>query len=207
MEKLPLFNVNFYKFECQDDLTDDVLSIVQKNNWRNNMSNMTSSNDLFFHKELFDWFDDCIIQVKNTIGLPKNISLPITSCWANKNEKLNGHHIHLHPNSILSGIFYLSSHLSGETMFSIPNYWMKDLTHLYFKNPLLPGYNNKIIPVKSTLIIFPSHVSHSVLGLRENETRYTISFNTYLDGEIADGAQKSRLHLKPKSVRDWHNET
>ena len=42
----------------------------------------------------------------------KNISnsdqrLVITQCWANKNPPGSKHHEHVHPNSILSGVFYL----------------------------------------------------------------------------------------------------
>ena len=42
----------------------------------------------------------------------KNISqsdqrLVVTQCWANKNPPGSKHHEHVHPNSILSGVFYL----------------------------------------------------------------------------------------------------
>ena len=33
--------------------------------------------------------------------------LVITQCWANKNPPGSRHHEHVHPNSILSGVFYL----------------------------------------------------------------------------------------------------
>ena len=33
--------------------------------------------------------------------------LVITQCWANKNPPGSKHHEHVHPNSILSGVFYL----------------------------------------------------------------------------------------------------
>lgn len=207
MEELPLFNINLCKFTCDDALTDKILEVVKQIDWRHNMSNKISDDDLFFHPELFDWFDECILTVKKKIGIPDSVDLPITSCWANKTEKLNAHHFHSHSNSVMSGIFYLTSHLSGETRFTTTNYWVKDITPFMFMNPLPENIHAKILPVKSTLILFPSHIQHSVMALKQVETRYTISFNTYLTGEIQDGKNKCRLDLKSKSVRDWHNET
>lgn len=206
METLPIFNLNFYKFTCEDALTDQVLELAKKSKWLKNGSNEISADDLFFHPELHDWFDKCILSVKEKIGLPNAVDLPITSCWVNKAVKLNGHLDHAHPNSVISGVFYLSSHQSGATVFSAPNYWLKDPLHFQWANPLPESYQTKILPVKSTLILFPSHLWHSVLGLKENETRYTVSFNTYLSGEIDDDRHRTRLYLKSKSVRDWHNE-
>jgi hypothetical protein len=207
MEDVPVFNINFYKFTCDDSLTDQVLDILKEISWKRNASNLISTDDLFFHRDLFDWFDQCILSTKKKIGIPDSVNLPITSCWANKTGKLSGHHKHIHSNSVISGIFYLTSHVSGETGFASPNYWLKDIQHMHFLTDLPESYLSKILPVKSTLILFPSHMPHSALALKENEDRYTISFNTYLDGDIDDGKQRARLHLKSKSVRDWHNET
>lgn len=207
METLPVFNIDFYKFTCDDALTDKILEVVKQSSWRLNSSNKIADDDLFFHPELFDWFDECILTVKKKIGIPDSVDLPITSCWANKTEKLNAHHLHVHPNSVISGIFYLTSHLSGETSFTTTNYWIKDISHFSFMAPLPDRVQAKISPVKSTLILFPSNISHSVKALKELETRYTISFNTYLSGIIDNGKNKCRLQMNTKSVRDWHNET
>lgn len=205
MELYPLFNLNIAKFTCDDTLTDDVLRQVEKLEWRANKSNLVSQNDLFFHRELFDWFDLCLSQVHKEIGLPHDVKLPITSCWANKSNKLNAHHGHNHSNSIVSGIFYLSSHTSGATIFNYTNIWVDSISHLKFKQALpLMTNTAKVLPEKSTLLIFPSNIWHSVAGLSSNETRYSISFNTYLDGEVDDHTSNCRLEIRTKSVRDFY---
>jgi uncharacterized protein (TIGR02466 family) len=210
METIPLTNINtFYKFTCDDSFTDRILETVkQEIKWEKNSSNQISEDDLFFHQELFDWFEECILSVKEKIGIPNTIDLPITSCWANKANKMQGHHTHKHPNCVLAGVFYLTSHNSGETLFEIPNHWLASISNFSFGNKSsLHNYGFKMLPKKSTLVIFPAYLGHSVLGLRENETRYTLSFNTYISGEIDGGENRTRLHLNPKSVRDWHNKT
>jgi len=210
MEPIPFNSIStFYKFTCDDSLTERVLEAVQQQiKWKNNGSNSIAQEDLFFHSELFDWFDECVLAVRDKVGLPKNLDLPITGCWANKATKLQGHHMHSHLNCILGGVFYLTSHSSGETVFEIPNEWFKNVPSTFrFVDDTVAGFNFKIPPKKSTLLIFPAHLRHSVLALKENETRYTVSFNTFFNGEVDNGTSKSRLHLTCKSVRDWHNET
>lgn len=204
MNLIQAFSLNFYEFSCDDKLTDRILSIVEKNNWKTNVSNNVSNDDLFFDTELFDWFDSCLETVKDDLGFSQDISLPITSCWANKTNKLQAHHYHHHSNSFISGIFYLTSHSSSETVFSLPNFYLKEFASHRFKDKQKSNNIFKILPKKSTLVLFPSYVMHSVLGMSKLETRYTLAFNTYIKGEIDDGESRCRLFLQPKSVRDYY---
>jgi uncharacterized protein (TIGR02466 family) len=174
--------------------------LIEKEQWSNNINNKMSQ-DNFFDLELYDWFDDCIDKARNKIGLPETIKLPIVSCWANKNSKLQSHHHHSHPNSFLSGIFYLTTHDHSPTIFNIPSVWNQQLQYYKFDQGSVGGYENKIYPKKSTLILFPSHVQHKVSVMKEQETRYTISFNTFLQGEISSNIS-TKLFLQTRSVRD-----
>lgn len=209
MEPLPLKDINtLYKFVCSDELTDRVLERIKtEQEWLRNARNNISKDDFFFDSELFDWFDECIFKVKEKVGLPKNLDLPITSCWLNKATKLQAHHLHAHQNSVISGVFYLTTHLSGETYFEIPNHWLTYNSGFNYVNKPLVNFPFKILPTKSTLILFPATLNHSVLGLTKNEVRYTLSFNTFYSGEVDDGNNRTRLVLKPQTVRDYHSET
>lgn len=206
MKKLDIFSISFYEFSCHDSLTDRILSLVKQESWQKNTANHVTNHDLFYDSELFDWFDNCIESVKTNIGLSKEISLPITSCWANKTSKMEAHHTHHHSNSFMSGIFYLTSHDSAPTFFTYPNYWLQKFADYKFKTPI-GDIQNKIYPKKSTLVLFPSHILHSVIGMKDNADRYTIAFNTFLNGEIDDGSMRCRLNLRAKSVREIINET
>ena len=200
-------NLFFYQFECNDNLTDKILNNVKNLSWIHNNSNLGTYSDNFFDEELISWFEQCIDQAKTKIGLGEDIKLPITICWPNKTTKLQAHHYHKHPNSFLSGIFYLTSHSDSPTVFTFPNAWITEFSGVNFENTIKNNYF-KIYPKKSTLILFPSNVHHSVYGHKERETRYTISFNTFFSGSIyKDPFTKQRLQLSVKTLRDLVNET
>lgn len=206
MEKFTASTIDFLTFTASDILTDKILNIAKTYQYRKNVSNQVSISDLFYDEELFEWLDNCLTEAKLTIGLPDDISLPITTCWLNKTTKLESHHIHSHANSFLSGIFYLTEHEASPTVFHFSNYWLKDFTNYKFQKSI-SGYQTKFFPKKSTLILFPSYVNHSVIGMNKNEDRYTIAFNTFLSGEIENGVDRCRLSLKAQSVREKLNET
>lgn len=202
LKEITVFPINFFEFMCDDSLTDTLLEKVKKLEYRPNHRNQVSITNSFYDKNLFDWFSTCLDEARTKIGLSNKLSFDITSCWVNRTYRMQGHHLHGHPNSIVSGIFYLTSHDSSATIFKLPNYWMKNFDHYFFSNAF-PDFNARIFPKKSTLILFPSHLSHSVSSLTKNEERYTISFNTFLSGEINDGLDnRSGLHIKTKKVED-----
>jgi len=206
MDQIDIFQTNFYRFVCSDELTEKVLEKVKTLKYKKNSLNQITCDDLLYDEELFDWFDSCLNKVKNQIGLPSNITIPITSCWANKSKKLMAHHKHNHPNSFISGIFYLTDHGCAPTIFYEQNCWTKKLNKFFsIDDNKFVESTKKIYPKKSTLILFPSYVSHSVAVVNTNEERYTISFNTYISGFINQGKNNnSRLEIKIKSVRDHY---
>lgn len=206
MNILSIFQTEFFTFSCDELLTDRILELVKKEYYTKNISNTTSSNDLFFDKELFDWFDGCLNEAKQKIGYPSNVSLPITSCWTNKSKKMMAHHTHSHPNSIISGVFYLTDHDCAPTIFYQENIWTKNVEKCFFidKSAFSKNITSKIYPKKSTLILFPSDIEHSVPAVSSNEERYTIAFNTYVSGLVNHGLEKCRLEIKAKSVRDHY---
>lgn len=203
LTEIPLFSVNLFEFKCEDQLTEKILEKVKQLEFQPNSSNYTSKTDLFYDKEMFSWLNTCVDEVRKNIGLDNKINLDITACWANKANRMQAHHLHSHSNSVLSGVFYLSSHDSAATVFKMPNYCLSHFSDWNFTVPV-PERTAKIYPKKSTLIIFPSYIKHSVVTLNKNEERYTISFNTFFSGEINDGDRGTRLHIKTKKVEDWY---
>jgi uncharacterized protein (TIGR02466 family) len=207
MNTIPIFQTNFFTFLCEDQLTDRILELAKNKSYVSNNSNKITDDDYFFDKELFNWFDDCLEKAKIKLGFPEHITLPITTCWTNKTTKLMGHHKHRHPNSFISGIFYLTTHDSSPTIFYQNNFWISEINNQFkidkntFREHIDTG---KIYPKKSMLILFPSNTVHSVNGLPKNEERFTVSFNTYISGVIDGSPDKCRLELIPKSVRDYH---
>jgi hypothetical protein len=96
-------------------------------------------------------------------------------------------HLHLHPQSIVSGILYFSDEESGKTIFKAPNPWYKvqieNFLQLTNKNSQL-FLKQEIKPERGKLILFPSTVLHEVGVHTGNHSRYTLAFNTFVSGEF-----------------------
>jgi len=219
MNTISPISIPFYEFTADQELTNDVLEDVKKLNFeKHNVGNKISyGNDFYYHPKLFEFFDKCLLELKTILKLEEKLELTIVSCWANKNSKLQYHHYHLHPNSIVSAIFYLTTHESGNTVFAIPDPWYKDINSqpgfmaCSINNgatygETLPQLSGKNKPVSGKLVLFPSHVKHKVLPLTSNEDRYTISFNTFVSGVLGENNHSVYLNLKAKSVREMVEE-
>jgi uncharacterized protein (TIGR02466 family) len=203
-----------YEFTCDDKLIDRIVSTVPnvpfvQNQGNTINGNMVSETDLFYDAELHEWFNSCIEEAKKSLHIPKEVNLEITSCWVNKTKKLQIHHRHAHPNSFMSGTLYLSDeHSGGISEFITENLWWNNFKWLSFANSTnARTINQKYVPQKGKLLLFPSGVLHGVTAMIDNSTRYSIAFNTFFSGPISDTEKgRTRLELKSKSVAD-HNET
>ena len=137
----------------------------------------------------------------------KNISqsdqrLVITQCWANKNPPGSKHHEHVHPNSILSGVFYLKQ---DKTL--PPIQFSKSMQHAMKLDP--KKYNNLnsetfLLPcVDGELLLFPSSLKHSVPTNVGKEARISLSFNTFSVDTL--GSKESLTHLDLRKMMNEHN--
>lgn len=107
----------------------------------------------------------------------------ITQSWANKNEKGQSHHEHVHPNSIISGVFYFQI---DERL--PPIEFKKDNQNQFSLN--IRNFNNFnshkfLLPLNSgELILFPSTLTHSVPANKSDQERISLSFNTFAKNNI-----------------------
>jgi len=137
----------------------------------------------------------------------KNISqsdqrLVVTQCWANKNPPGSKHHEHVHPNSILSGVFYLKQ---DKTL--PPIQFAKAIQGAMKLDP--KKYNNLnsetfLLPcVDGELLLFPSNLKHSVPTNMGKEARISLSFNTFSVDTL--GSKDSLTHLDIRKMMNEHN--
>jgi len=197
MQFVEVFKFPIYSFTCDEKITNEVLSEVEKLDYRANVSNQVSIGD-FYHKELICWFDQCLNEIKTANQIDSNIDFPITGCWANKTAKLMKHHAHSHPNSFLSGIFYLTENTGSETVFVLENFLNKHYSGFNIGPEVITG---SVAPTKGTLIVFPSYLTHSVNVLKSNEFRYTIAFNAFIQGTLST-KNTTQLTLKTTSLHE-----
>ena len=123
--------------------------------------------------------------------------LVVTQCWTNRNPPNSKHHEHVHPNSIISGVFYFRQ---SKTL--PPIQFSKSIQEGIKLNPEKYNQLNSetfLLPmVDGELVLFPSSLRHSVPFNKGNETRYSMSFNTFCIDEL--GSRDSLTHLNIKEL-------
>ena len=152
-------------------------------------------------KNLKDFFYESLNKFTKNISQSEQ-RLVITQCWANKNPPGSKHHEHVHPNSILSGVFYLRQ---DKTL--PPISFSKTQQHAMKLDP--KKYNNLnsetfLLPcVAGELLLFPSNLKHSVPLNLGKEARLSMSFNTFSVDTL--GSEESLTHLDIRRIMNEHN--
>lgn len=127
--------------------------------------------------KLKSFFEDRIEMYMNYVW-GSSTELIITQSWINKSSFGQEHQEHSHPNSILSGVFYFALDDDMPCMkFQRPH-----PGNLLLKYHTLNERNNyhRLVPAKTAeLILFPSDLRHSVSRNTSNNTRISLSFNTF----------------------------
>ena len=149
---------------------------------------------LLKHKELSkiqDFICESLNKYTKNILVTKQ-RLVVTQCWTNRNPPGSKHHEHVHPNSIISGVFYFR-----QTKTLPPIQFSKSIQDSFKLNPekfnLLNAETFLLPMVDGELVLFPSSLRHSVPFNKGNETRYSMSFNTFSIDEL--GSKESLTHL------------
>ena len=117
--------------------------------------------------------------------------LDITQAWIQRNLKTTFTHQHIHPNSIISGVFYFKNNNHTGISFGKDN--VARLTLLKYKTTRLNSESFTLYPKTGDLVLFPSHLTHSVPINRKEEDRYCLAFNTFCFGEL--GSMVDSTHL------------
>lgn len=196
----------YYEYKAPQNLAEEVLQEIKKLHFSNNVYNLvgdSKKNLGYYNLNLFNFIDICLLDIKSKL-FSEEINLNIISCWANKTTKGQKHHRHSHINSIMSGIFYLTSHPTGETVFYQPNPWFyleRMQIFRFSKDVSLLDLKQEVKPQKGNLVIFPSQVEHSVNENKDEEDRYTIAFNVFFSGVLGSNNISTYLKLKPNASK------
>lgn len=195
-----LVSVPYYEFQAPDSLMNKLIEIVNNINFIKSEFNKVSETSLNI-PDLENWINQCLHDVQIKVFPKLTSKLKITGMWANKSSKMQYHHKHSHANSIVSGILYLTDSIKGgNTIFYMKDPWYQIHNDGHI---LLDPNGNSTIEIQSNiqpkygkLIIFPSTIQHNVTPIIDNSIRYTIAFNTFLDGNIGNSRNATMLHLK-----------
>jgi uncharacterized protein (TIGR02466 family) len=123
---------------------------------------------------------DIIDETANTIikDLGFNIQLGLGASWAMINQTNASNQIHDHPNSVLSGVYYVNV---PEPVSQIRFYDPRHVKTFYIPdNITLNDYSSEVaayVPKAGTFLLFPSWLKHSVAPNLSDEDRISVSFN------------------------------
>ena len=128
----------------------------------------------------FDWVKECLNDYKDWLKLDTE-ELKISLSWANICKNSEGLHPHCHPNSWISGIYYVTNNPS-------PTVFLNPLNPLTKQGILVQSSTPEFEPKQwggnfsaGDMILFPSWLHHYVIP-QENYKRVTISFNVMPSG-------------------------
>ena len=196
--------VQIYKYE---DSIEKELKYIEDIEWLPQVANgnfKTKDSYLTKHESLkgiTSFFKECIDDYCNTI-INSEQRLVITQLWGNRNPKGSKHHEHVHPNSIISGVFYLRQDPKlPPIQFSKSNQDSMKLDPRKYNT-----YNAEtfLLPCTSgELILFPSNLRHSVPTNMGEEERISLSFNTFSIDAL--GSEENLTHLDIRRIMNESN--
>tara|TARA_B110000467_G_scaffold52453_1_gene48019 strand:- start:169 stop:792 length:624 start_codon:yes stop_codon:yes gene_type:complete len=200
MEKMDLIGafpipIQIYRYEYS---IEKELKYIENLEWRGNASNSTSMDGYLNEHESLNsvtsFFKECLNDYCDTI-LNSDQRLVITQQWANRNPKGSEHPIHTHPNSIISGVFYLRQNPTLP-----PIYFFNDNMDTFGLHPrehnCYTSGSFDVICESGELIMFPSSLRHSVPVNTGEEDRISLAFNTFCADVMGREDQVSLLDIR-----------
>lgn len=187
--------VAYFKFR---DFTEDEKQAFNTFAQVKNIGNVSSKDKYVLENKnlasIKTFIEKCLqTYVDKILETEDDIHLYVTQSWVNWTTTSGYHHTHAHPNSIISGVLYLTTESGDKISFVNNTYRQIALTPKNFNNWNSDNWN---IPVRSgDLLLFPSSLSHCVPTLERNGVRASLSFNTFLKGDFGVLENANRLTL------------
>ncbi len=124
----------------------------------------------------------------------KNVKPYITQSWLNYNVKNTNHHKHDHPNSLVSGVFYVNADKKNDTITFLNQNYLPISPQIREFNTW--NASNWDVSVETgAIFLFPSSLMHKVKNKKENGTRISLSFNVFIKGILGEKEKLTELIL------------
>jgi uncharacterized protein (TIGR02466 family) len=197
-----LFPTPIYMLNIDRTFTKQELQFVdnQKNKCTNNQGNINTKDNYILNRKEFKnikkFLDKHCKDYLDTIICPKNnIELYITQSWLNYTEENQYHHIHAHPNSVVSGVLYFDCDKENDKILFSSNKGYQQI------KPEIKDFNiwNSetwwFALETGQLVMFPSSTTHQVETKKGTNTRISLAFNTFYKGTIGSNSNLTELIL------------
>lgn len=194
-----LFPIPIGMIELDRSLSKKEMLFFNTLDTRPNSGNTTSRDNNILNNstltKLRSWIEDQLQEFFLSVFNPKSsVSLKITQSWVNYSTPGQFHHKHAHPNSFISGVFYIQTNPQDKIFFSREEY--QQIKILPKNWNIWNSDSWWYEAIQGRLILFPSSLTHMVPRVEGNETRISLSFNTFPIGLLGEEAELTELKLE-----------
>jgi len=196
-----IFPTPVYISKLNRELNKKELSFIDKtklDTYKNEGNTTSKDNYILNNKEFKDLKKELDLKVQDyfdkVICPANNITPYITQSWLNYTETNQYHHKHEHPNSLVSGVFYINCHQEHDKIKFFNN------TYKTIK-PEVKDWNiwnseSWWFTVKTgDVILFPSSLTHMVETKQGDNTRISLAFNVFIKGTFGSNENLTELIL------------
>ena len=189
--------VGFY--ELDKPVTEKELQFIKDLETRANDGNTTSVDNYLLKskemKRIAAFIDKSVQDYFQEVYAPKHKVKPyVTQSWANYTNKGQYHHKHSHPNSFISGVFYVAADPAKDRIYFYKDgYQQIKVTTENWNHWNSESWWYEVGAGK--VVLFPSNLTHMVETVQSEDTRISIAFNTFLEGVIGDSQNLTELLL------------
>lgn len=131
----------------------------------------------------------------NILKMNQNIEIYMTNSWVNYNDQYTTHVRHNHSNSLISGVFYIDGSNFFHTRFCRKENLL-NWDFNYTENNIFNTDEINVESEKNHMILFPSTCYHAAPTNVNEERRISLSFNTWIRGNIGSDEMCTKLNLK-----------
>ena len=194
-----LFPTPVVIFKLDKGLPKEELNFLLNLKTKPNQGNKLSFDDkVLKHREMFElknYIEKCLHEYFVSVHAPNKPVKPyITQSWVNYTTKDQFHHKHAHPNSFISGVFYIKSDKKKDKI----HFFKDGYAQIKLTTDNYNLYNSDswwLEVEENSLILFPSSLTHAVEKI-ETDLRVSLSFNTFLKGNFGDSENMTGLRLE-----------
>jgi uncharacterized protein (TIGR02466 family) len=211
VEVVPIFPIPVYFAICEDDIKQSIdymenapIDLEKDQDILKEYGTISSDNYILNRPEmtgLREWIMNHVDNyARNVLAWDFN-KIDLTMSWVSIKEKGQRHKYHIHPNSLISGVFYWDTDDIEPISFLRP----RKFTNFEIERnenidaPYAFDHHN-FIPRKNTLVLFPSETQHSVGKIKQDLPRKSLAFNTFIFEKIGRPDSLTELDLsKPNN--------
>lgn len=198
----PLFGIPLYR-NTRDPLPDLIERVQQLEYYRMPVGNGDISQTKWLLEQ--EQFADLKQLVQEEISIfthyllhmdPKQIQWRLQNSWAVRHSEGDWSQAHHHTNAVFSGVYYVKTNdTSGNIVFTRSHDTVSTVTFdfPFTQHNELNSKSYGITPQSGEIVMFPSHLLHSVEPNRSSEQRFAVAFNFVPTGTWGEGEHEISL--------------